>query len=219
MNSATHNPKTPGRHLDKGVLLGTFATESLVVCPKCSGPALVTCKSRYTVPFVPENARVCCLKCSFQKVGSSLAWCGAVKGIAKERCPHCGHKWLEATFSRTSLNRSLIESTAMTCPSCGQSATVKIEWQVDRFGAPQDPAFGLPLWLQASCCGDTLWAYNPAHLKRLREYISADLRERVGVIHWSMFGRLPKWVSAHKNRTAILACIDKLGKKLPTSDK
>jgi hypothetical protein len=211
--------KTQIRHVDKGFLLGTFASESLVVCPKCTGPALVTCKTRFTLPFIPTDRRVCCLKCSFQKVGEELSWCGAVNGLAQERCPNCGFKWLQKTFDSNSFSRRTRKSTPIACPSCQQTSKVEINWHIDSLGKPQDPAFGLPLWLQAPCCGDTLWAYNAKHLKSLRDYVAAGLRERVGVIHWSMFARLPKWISAKKNRDAVLACIDRLEEKLPTSHK
>ena len=45
-------------------------------------------------------------------------------------------------------------------------------------GGPVDWYFHLPLWLQAPCCGETLWAYNAAHLDFLFEnYVRATLRE------------------------------------------
>jgi len=92
---------------------------------------------------------------------------------------------------------------------------VEIVWYVDRLGKPTDPAFGLPLWLQSPCCGETFWAYNGNHLRALRDYVAADLRESTS-LHWSMFARLPKWMSSKKNRDAVLLCIDKLEKQLAT---
>lgn len=201
------------RHIDKGVLLGSFAKESLAVCPSCEGPALVTCETKYTVPFIPENSRVTCLKCPYQKLGSELGWHGPVRGSAKERCPHCGFKWLEGTYTHNSFSQSVRRWTGITCPHCQKTTKVQIVWKVDRLGRPVDPAFGFSLWLQSPCCGDTFWAYNASHLQALREYIEAGLRERVGNVHWSMFARLPKWMTAHKNRNAVLACIDRLGKR------
>ncbi|MGI5171658.1 hypothetical protein ACQEU3_45665 [Spirillospora sp. CA-253888] len=34
-----------------------------------------------------------------------------------------------------------------------------------------------PLWLQRSCCGHVLWAYNVRHLDLLESYAAAKLRE------------------------------------------
>jgi hypothetical protein len=45
-------------------------------------------------------------------------------------------------------------------------------------GANVDWYFRLPLWLQISCCGETLWAYNLKHLEIIEQYVSAKLRER-----------------------------------------
>jgi hypothetical protein len=201
--------KTQLRHVDKGVPLGSFASESLAVCPKCAGPALVTCEAR----FSPTSSRLCCLKCSFQKIGSEPGWRGPVKGTAKERCPHCGFKWLEGKYTHNSFRRNTRRWTGITCSSCDRITKVEIVWRVDRTRRPVDPAFGLPLWLQSPCCGGILWVYNSSHLRSLREYVAAALRERTSGHHWSMFSRLPKWMSAHKNRDAVLACLDRLEKK------
>jgi hypothetical protein len=203
--------KTQLRHIDKGVLLGSFADEALAICPKCAGPALVTCETRF--PFRPTSSRLCCLKCSCQKVGSELGWHGPVKGTAKARCPHCGFKWLEGKYTHNSFSQKARRWTGITCSSCQRTTKVEIVWRVDRMRRPVDPAFGLPLWLQSPCCGEILWGYNSSHLRSLRDYIAAGLRERTNGLHWSMFQRLPKWMSAHKNRDAVLACLDRLEKK------
>ena len=52
-----------------------------------------------------------------------------------------------------------------------------------------DHFFGLPLWLQTSCCGQVLWAYNEAHLNFLESYVQSRLRERLpddtlGLAQW-----------------------------------
>jgi hypothetical protein len=204
---------THARHVDEGVSLGSFASEALAVCPKCEGLALVTCESRYGFPIIPINGRVCCLQCSFQKLGRELSWHGPAKGAAKERCPHCGHKWLEGKYTSRSSGRGLRKWTGITCDECQKSSKVEIAWSPVWTGAPSDPAFGLPLWLQSPCCGEIFWAYNGSHLRALRDYIAADLRERTGVRQWSIFSRMPKWMSSHKNRKAVLACIDRLEKQ------
>lgn len=59
------------------------------------------------------------------------------------------------------------------------------------------------------CCGETLWAYNEAHVAFLEQYVAATLRERRSH-RWgwgrnsSLESRLPRWIQAAKNRAAVL---------------
>jgi hypothetical protein len=138
-----------------------------------------------------------------------------VTGKAKKRCPQCGFRWLTATLRQKSLTSRSRKEMPMLCPSCSQTVKVPIQWMFERIGGVYDPSFGLPLWLKASCCGETLWAYSSKHLDALREYVSAGLRERTGVRHWSMFARLPKWIASRNNRDAVLECIERLQRTLP----
>jgi DNA-directed RNA polymerase subunit RPC12/RpoP len=204
------------RHVDKGVLLGTFANHAAVVCPNCEGPALVTCNSLYALPFIPTGSKVTCMQCGFHKIGGEGIWLGPTVGVAKRRCPNCGFKWLLARIQQTSIRNRVQKWKGIRCPECETVTRVPVEWRVRRIGVQSDPAFGLPLWLKTSCCGEPLWAYNAEHLRALRAYVAAGVRERVGMLHWSMFSRLPKWISAKKNRDAVLAGIDRLEVKLAT---
>jgi ssDNA-binding Zn-finger/Zn-ribbon topoisomerase 1 len=204
-----------GRHIDVGTPLGVFASEAFVVCHKCASAARVTCKSKYWTPYAPRESKLVCLNCPFQTTGDEAAWLGPGVGVAKERCPNCGFKWLEARLHRRGLKGQGRRWAAVSCPECQKTARVPVRWQVRRLGSAVDPVFGLPLWLQLSCCGETLWAYNASHLWALRGYVSAGLRERVGVMQWSMFSRLPKWMSAHKNRERILTSMKRLEERLP----
>jgi hypothetical protein len=219
MSIEAKRENTAVRHVDRGRLLGTFASEAIVVCPKCAGPAVVTSRSTYTTPYVPTQAKLVCLKCPFQTTLDESGWLGPGVGIARERCPNCGFKWLESRVRRGSLKGQGRRWTAITCSECQHTTKVPLRWRITRIGAAVDPAFGLPLWLQSSCCGETLWAYNAAHLNALRDYVAAAIRERVGVMQWSMFSRLPKWLSARKNRDTVLSSIDRLQERLPSSER
>jgi len=82
-------------------------------------------------------------------------------------------------------------------------------------GAAVDWYFHLPLWLQMPCCGETLWAWNRAHLEFMERFVSASLRERQqdpehGWSNRSLASRLPKWISKAKNRAAVQAGLAKL---------
>lgn len=81
-------------------------------------------------------------------------------------------------------------------------------------GTALDWYFGRPLWLQISCCGNTLWAYNKRHLEFLEKYVSAKLRERVPKVNKSVASRLPNWIKSAKNREDVLKAIGKLKEKL-----
>jgi hypothetical protein len=115
----------------------------------------------------------------------------------------------------------------LSCPRCGHTR----DWRprpagvgdrhlydglaVPRLSGPDDPFFGLPLWLQRPCCGQqVLWAYNIAHLELLERYVRARHRERAS---WtgsgSMLERLPAWIKAARNRDDMLATTDALRAK------
>jgi hypothetical protein len=138
----------------------------------------------------------------------------------KERCGHCGYKWLKYLLNLAAVDRAAAEEVLITCPSCGHVSGHLGVYTIERFnGSPYDPLFGLPLWLQAPCCGQILWAYNAEHLSKLREYVAANLRQKEKSEYtraWSMFARLPKWMSAAKNREAVLSAFNRLEQKLGT---
>ena len=82
---------------------------------------------------------------------------------------------------------------------------------VPEFGGPDDPFFGLPLWLRVDCCGHVLWAYNRDHLDLIEAYVSARLRKRGMPPHgMSMVEQLPAWMKDAKHRDDILSGIRKL---------
>lgn len=147
------SPKT--RCLDKGMLIATFAQRVLVVCPNCGSQALVTCRTKYGIPFIPKDARARCSKCSFQLGPSNDKWYGPMKGSVRNPCPNCGFKWLEKSLRTATSDRRRPRSTSILCPACGKNVWLNVEWSPQRFGAAVDPVFGLPLWLQTSCGGET----------------------------------------------------------------
>jgi hypothetical protein len=82
------------------------------------------------------------------------------------------------------------------------------------FGAPIDPYFHLPLWLQAEVSGELLWAYNVEHLDFLAAHVGAKLRERTQAnAPRSIGARLPRWMSSAAKREAVLKAIEKLKDK------
>lgn len=83
-------------------------------------------------------------------------------------------------------------------------------------GSPIDPIFRLPLWLQAPCLGQTLWAYNAEHLAVLVGYVGAGLRE--GTLErsaYTMVEILPRWMKLARHRGEVLRILDRLQRTLP----
>jgi hypothetical protein len=78
-----------------------------------------------------------------------------------------------------------------------------------------EPVFGIALARsEPVMLGKTIWAYNRAHLDALRQFVSAQLRERTVVANASLFSRLPAWIKSGRNRKKVLAAIDRLGRRL-----
>jgi hypothetical protein len=203
---------SPARYVDQGVFLISFATSVLVVCPKCGSRAMATCESfAYSAP---RGRRINCSKCSFQRMPGEAKWLGPVTGTAKSRCQHCGFRWLKHRIRHEFLKAETTRNALIVCPSCGHVSNSAFKWTIERFGSPIDPIFGLPLWLQISCCGETLWAFNEQHIAILRAYIGATLRERTLRYASGMFYKLPTWMTAAKHRDAVLSGLARLEDKL-----
>ena len=101
-----------------------------------------------------------------------------------------------------------------------RAAAVKASAKSGAVAAPGlDPYFRRPVWLSTPCCGEMLWAYNPAHLDFLAAFVGARIRERRrDPVHgWSnaaIASRLPAWLKAAKNRAAILEGVERLRRRV-----
>jgi hypothetical protein len=73
----------------------------------------------------------------------------------------------------------------------------------------EDWYFHLPLWLLTPCCGEVLWAFNPAHLDFIEESVQAEIRDSWG--NERLASRLPEWIKRRANREDVLRCVGKLG--------
>jgi hypothetical protein len=133
--------------------------------------------------------------------------------VACPRCGGCALSRREAGDARWNVPRRL------SCTRCAHVA----DWRgdslaIDRQGGA-DPHFGLPLWLQAPCCGQTLWAYNAAHLDFLAAFVGATLRGRQrdaqGWANASLASRLPTWMRLGRHRAKVLRGVAQLRERLP----
>ena len=213
----------PDRYVDSYRAIGDFAQRSLVVCPRCGRCATANAEGGWFSGdvFYARSARVTCPNCAFTETAQNVGyasgaadWLGPSVGYALySRCPQCGGQ-LGGALRSAPAGGPRPKSARVTCPVGGHEVEVELAWEPARSAEPLDPMFGLPLWLQEPCCGETLWAFNGEHVAELRAYVSADLRERAFNSQRSMAARLPKWMTAAKNRSAVLRCLDRLTDRL-----
>jgi hypothetical protein len=141
-----------------------------------------------------------------------------INGLADEFliiCPRCAHQARVLLNGNVEFNPAnhLFKPRKLVCTHCAfteiwQKGTVYAGGNVDWY-------FRQPLWLEISCCGKALWAYNHKHLEMLEDYVSAKLRERTKKGRSSFLSKLPQWIKSAKNRDEILKAIGKLKEKLP----
>ncbi|MCD9186351.1 MAG: hypothetical protein LUM44_07945 [Pyrinomonadaceae bacterium] len=129
-------------------------------------------------------------------------------------CPRCAGKARVFAVETESekLSEQLFAPRKLVCLSC----VYRHEWNGGQIGIGGgfDWYFRLPLWLEISCCGKMLWAYNEKHLGFIEDYVGAKLRERKPFVNKSLASRLPGWIKQAKNRDEILKAIGKLREKL-----
>jgi len=126
----------------------------------------------------------------------------------RKNCSKCGQR-IEKTIPNLKEPKEFITAK---CENCGDTEKYKprnISQQMvfDNQHGAKDQIFGVSLWLQEEFKGQILWALNYDHLKYLKNYISADLRERSGM---SMSAKLPQFIKEKKNRVKLLKLIDKM---------
>lgn len=126
-------------------------------------------------------------------------------------CPKCQSKAVVTLYSDGDKNEA-----RLSCLSCGYNQAKLAEARTFYWGAknPTDGYFGMDLWLQTDCAGESLWAFNKRHLEYLEGFVSAKHRQRnPNNETWknsSLASRLPKWLKSAKNREQVLKAIEVL---------
>ena len=188
------------RFEDRGAFLVDLIDEVLVRCPSCGKAARVACEA----PVWKNEPRVSCGNCGFEKRGWVLTQGEISARTEKRRCPRCG-RWLGRRSIR---NLTKTGRVVRACP-CGAEVTAEVTKSIT-IGAPVDPYFRLPVWLQRRFRDELLWAYNRRHLLFLRDYVAADLRQRQPRRKGSLASCLPQWLKSGADREAILEAIEAL---------
>jgi hypothetical protein len=134
-------------------------------------------------------------------------------------CPQC--QACARITTKVPAARDWFAPRRLSCLRCGLTRdwAAKTISRSSRSGTVTDDFFGEPLWLQAPCGSGTVWAYNFEHLALIESYIRADLREHrqrpdYGWQNSSLVNRLPRWMTAAKNREKVLKVIQRLNSKL-----
>lgn len=111
-------------------------------------------------------------------------------------------------------------STYQVCEHCGRNKKYeKSLLKVKILNGGVDPFFHQQLWYLSDCLKGIIWAYNLKHLELIEDFIRSTNRSRNGLPNKnnSIASRLPKWMSAAKNRKEVLNCIKRLKEKKVTS--
>ena len=183
-----------------GARLLDFVDEVLVRCPSCGRSARVACEP----PIWGNEPRVSCGHCGYERRGWALTQGEIAARTEKRRCPRCG-RWLGRRSIRNLTKRGKV---VRACP-CGAEVLAEVTKSIT-MGAPVDPWFRLPVWLQRRFRDELLWAYNRRHLLFLRDYVAADLRQRQPRRKGSLASCLPQWLKSGADREAILKAIESL---------
>jgi hypothetical protein len=125
------------------------------------------------------------------------------------RCPRCRRRAFAYGTADDPSGRFV-------CTACGLAKYKRdVGPGVTITDGPYDPCFCLPVWLQTTCAGHKLWAYNLKHLEFLESYVSAThrLRDRrldgIGCER-QLACLLPKWITAAKSRGEVLRALSEL---------
>lgn len=186
------------RFSDGGKRDDEFLNEFLVRCPRCDKQALVRADG---IPWRVKQARLTCASC-----GHSDTW--SVRPATrppKRRCPQCS-SWLEKRLRGSPSPREM----HLHCPKCRIVVREPQSFMRLPGSLTRDPYFGCMLWFVGDIKGDVFWAYNSRHLAFIRNYVAATLRIREPKHNGSLASRLPAFLLAKKNRTAVLRELDRL---------
>ncbi|QHS54037.1 hypothetical protein GWR56_00160 [Mucilaginibacter sp. 14171R-50] len=195
------------RFQDKNFRISHFEDEIFVECPKCEKRAVIT-KDDPASYFSSRTLK--CPNCFYSLNGRHKSYTVTLDC----HCSHCAAQ-LKVEIKNVTDKK---ESIAVKCFNCGKTEKYEPrnemqEWYFKDTGKLSDGYFGLPFWLSKNFRGDDFFAYNYRHLEYLKQYISADLRERDNRSHWTMVEKLPDWIKSAKNRDKLIKLITELERK------
>ncbi len=202
MSSAFKQPAYPTAY---------FSNEIYVKCPKCQSLGLVKTKSKEVKGALPglEPASFHCSNCGYN-LPDKTKWFGFYKGSVSTPCGNCGSN----LFRQFNPTRKPDKFRSITCEVWGTVKDYEVTWTKSFKDGTLDPHFGLELWMQPEIKSNTLWLYNLDHLRYLRDYVQATIREDNQRTKYSLISNLPQWILSAKNRDLIVKKLNNLEKEV-----
>src|SRR5690606_10573368 len=190
---------------DKDQNIQDWSKNTLVKCPACSKRAIVKNEKGIFAWYFNKNSELNCANCGLTAKQNELV---SYRLKLRRNCSNCGQK-IEKTIPNIKEPKEFINVKCKNCGATEKHKTRNISQQMtfENQNGAKEQIFGVSLWLQEEFKGNILWALNYDHLEYLKEYISADLRERTGM---SMSAKLPQFIKEKKNRVRLLKLIDKM---------
>lgn len=182
-----------------------WSKDTLVKCPSCEKRAFLKNDRSVFQWYFNENSEINCPNCSLTINQKELV---RYRLELNKNCSNCGQE-IQKTIPNLKEKKEYL---TVRCENCGDTEKHKPRNVSNRVvfsnqvGA-KDPVFGVSLWLQEEIKGNILWAFNYDHLEYLKNYVSAELRERNGM---TMSAKLPQFIKDKRNRTKLLKLIDKM---------
>lgn len=211
------------RHLDTGIYEHQFAQKDhWVLCPDCQAMGLLHQRAcghrvfycRHCGKSLDEHHHT---KPHHRLINYSRQQFRYYVYSGRFRCYHCGGRWLARSKYIPNTGHKPQTFYAI-CPLCHHQSIHHNTNNNQYVYANYNPYlginhFGLALALCTPTRFGALYVYNPEHLCALKEFISANLRERTQKAgNGSYFSRLPPWIKSSKNRDEILKAIGRLEK-------
>ncbi len=152
----------------------------------------------------------------FVDAGKTVYDCIAA-GVLVE-CPVCGGCAEHRPISADESHHGMFAPRRLVCTHCGLTrhwAEHGLYGRSWRESPIRDEYFGAVLWLRGSFGDAEVWAYNWDHLAYIEKYVAAGHRTRkrdpkTGWSNRSLVSRLPRSITAARNRLQVLAAIKKI---------
>jgi DNA-directed RNA polymerase subunit RPC12/RpoP len=190
---------------DKDQNISDWSKDTLVKCPTCGKRAILKNEKGVFLWYANRNSEINCSNCGLTINQNELV---RYRLELKKNCSNCGEE-IQKTIPNLKQKKEFI---TVRCENCGdtekhQPRNISNQMVFVNQNGAKDQFFGVSLWLQEEFKSNILWAFNYDHLEYLKNYVSAELRERNGM---SMSAKLPQFIKDKKNRSKLLKLIDKM---------
>ena len=194
-------------YLNSNIKTLYFSEKIYVKCPKCLQLGIITTSLKNKNVAIPLNykAQFCCTSCNLT-LKESKDWFGLYIGKIMRTCKSCGSNLKFLTKPTKEIKQHLDVS----CETCKNENLYEINWEKHLKNHPNDPYFGMDLWLQTAIKSNILWVYNLEHLDFLKDYVASKLREDNFRNKYSLITNLPQWIKDAKNRELIVKKLAKM---------